>query len=1240
MHTRRFTYQLLLTVTFLLAAHLLPQKLVTAAPGAMAFDADEVLLTFRYRGVGNVYITGLYDYDLDQMFLPVAELFSLFEIYLEPSPGDFTLSGNFITPDKPYRFEFNQQRVILEGKIHKYEADDFRIGDIDYYVSPRVFEEVFGLFFTVNMNQLTLSLETTHTLPVEDRAERERRRQLIEAREVTRAFFPLELDRDRKVVGIGFADYNITTALSQGNQNMNYNIVGGIELLGGDMQGNVIGSWSEGGHNIRTSGLRWRYVVRDNPWFSTFSAGQLSTSGLQPRSFRGASISNDPVEPRRMYETYIIDGYTDPDSEVELYLNNRLIDFRRADQSGYYRFEFPITYGTSRLTINIYTPTGEARTIDRQLQIPFTFLPPGEVAYNIQGGLTETFIGGDEEENAIVHGDVAMGLTSWLTAKVGSEYIRDANDNRPFVYGSLSARVLSQYLVNVDLVPNAYYRGITSVMFPSGRSFNVQATWYDGESLFNTRGAEHDLSATVFIPFVLFERRMGFRIGGENTSFGNSSLTRYRTDLSLRIGRFNVRMNYRDALFYSGDEYSLGQGIASGNVTYTFMRSPGIPVFARGMFLRLNMGYSIANNAFDQADLQLTRTIRQWGRLNVNAGYDFRSSQATVRMGFTVDLAPVRSTTNLDMRGQRTTMRQNFRGSVGFDHNPDRIVPTNRNQVGRAGASVILFIDNNNSGTFDEGDEIIPARAVRLDRSARMQVGSDGVLRISQLQSYFRYNLEVVRQALPNPLLAPGKDRFSFVADPNRYKRIEIPFYRTGVIDGTTYILRNGQKQTQGGLRIIIQGIDNDFSETIRNFSDGSYYAMDMPPGRYTASVDPTQLSFLNAQIQGGPVEFEIRALSEGDFIEGLDIVLEPKPEVDEVPEPIAEVPEPVTETPAPVTEEAVAQTISLYNIQLGLYATPRMAEDARSKAVESTGAGFQTQTHEMFNLYIVQSQSFRSRQEAQQLLTLLLNLGFDRAFLRSFTQQVPIEPAAPAIDELPAEEIVAVAEEDTEEEISIEPAEDIVADIVEDLPEEIVDEETPGLPEEEITEPLPPVSLPFEEAALGEHYYIVVNRFNTIYRAESVRREASNAVDLSFFIRHDRAANEYIVYSSSIEDAMEAAYALNQLAERGFVMAAVEHTQPPGPEPLQFQVHIAAFPNEGQASEALNSAQQIMDIPLVVEVDPITQRHVLRTKPYESIPEAGEALEYIQGYRGYGSSFVVSKPRIFALPVINMRGM
>ncbi len=56
---------------------------------------------------------------------------------------------------------------------------------------------------------------------------------------------------------------------------------------------------------------------------------------------------------------------------------------------------------------------------------------------------------------------------------------------------------------------------------------------------------------------------------------------------------------------------------------------------------------------------------------------------------------------------------------------------------------MVLFVDNNNNGVYDAGDELIPAKGVKVDGMGKIELGRDSVIRVSQLQSYFRYNLEV-----------------------------------------------------------------------------------------------------------------------------------------------------------------------------------------------------------------------------------------------------------------------------------------------------------------------------------------------------------------------------------------------------------------------------------------------------------------------------------------------------------------
>ena len=139
--------------------------------------------------------------------------------------------------------------------------------------------------------------------------------------------------------------------------------------------------------------------------------------------------------------------------------------------------------------------------------------------------------------------------------------------------------------------------------------------------------------------------------------------------------------------------------------------------------------------------------------------------------------------------------------------------------------------------------------------------------------------MEVDQQALPNPNLAPKVSRFEFVAEPNRFRAIDIPLYQTGLIEGVVTIEQFGRVEGLGGLRLVIERLDHSGEELqiIRTFSDGGFYMFGLMPGKYRAFIDPKQLEFMNVKSDPGELEFEIRALAEGDYLEGLNFRLKPK---------------------------------------------------------------------------------------------------------------------------------------------------------------------------------------------------------------------------------------------------------------------------------------------------------------------------------------------------------------------------
>jgi hypothetical protein len=846
-------------------------------PARTTAQEEEVLLSFKYPGIGYVYINSIYNPGTNTTYLPITELFSLMEIGQNPNPSGFSVNGIFLTNGEPYSINLTSRKITV-GKVSKQiSPDDFRIRETEYFLRPALFEELFGLRFTVDIMHLTLSLETTHLLPVQERKAREKARKKMDSGNQETSFYPLQYGRKRKFFSGMMADYTINGYYTpEESPAFGYTLSGGAELFGGDVSGTVIGLINtEGSSDFAFSSLRWRYAILSNPYISGVSAGDMVTTGLQPVSFRGISVTNDPIEPRRLFENYVVDGYTEPQSEVELYVNERITDFQRANELGYYRFTIPVNYGSTRISTRIYTPSGKVISNDKQMQVPFNFLPPGTVTYNLQAGTTD--LGTTETINSqwIGQGNMVAGITSWLSASAGAQHLGNQFDYQNlFWYGNISARIAKQYLASLDIAPGFYNRLTATVLYPNNMSVAFTCTKFGSNELYNSRGAREEITGNVYFPFSLFGLQSGFRVGGEYLNLSLNSLTRYRAELSTRLGRFYLRFNYRDNLLVTGEEKLFGEGVLTTSVIYNISRSPGVPVFIQGMFLRGQTSFDIRRKLMQTSEIQFSKTILKKGRINFTGGYNHLTSSVYGQIGVTVDLKNLRSATQAGYGNEQLYFQQNFTGSIGWDMPNHRINLSNRQQVGRSAVSVRQFIDKNSNGKYDREDELLPNKGIKLDQSSLMQIGKDSILRITQIQSYYRYNVQVNRNAIADPTLIPLKDEFSFIADPNQYKMLEIPYYRGGTAEGKVILKKNGTGVGQGGLRVMIINTESHYQQVVRTFHDGSFYAMELPPGNYTLFADTIQVGFLKAQ-QKEPVHFTIRSLASGDMAEGLSVLLE-----------------------------------------------------------------------------------------------------------------------------------------------------------------------------------------------------------------------------------------------------------------------------------------------------------------------------------------------------------------------------
>lgn len=424
-------------------------------------------------------------------------------------------------------------------------------------------------------------------------------------------------------------------------------------------------------------------------------------------------------------------------------------------------------------------------------------------------------------------------------------------------------------------------------MYSNNTSLNAQYTEYNTLSLLNILGEQRSLNVNYFLPVTVFNKSSGLRLGIDRAWFSDGEAFNYQVDVNTRIGPIVSRINYREEIVnrLSFEQNKDPNRLATAILTYTVPRKPGVPVFVRGLFLRTSFRHDMKRfDATALGSFQFSQTVFKRGRITLGYDRDIIQKSNTFQVGFLYDFNALRTSTQIITRLQNrefeASFNQTFSGSIGADLRRGIIVPTNRDQVGRAGITVRMFIDNNSNGLYDEGEELVSSKAIRLDQSANVLIGSDGMVRITQLQSYWTYKLTIDVKSLPDPTLMPLKEKFSFVADPNRFKLIDVPLYRTGTIEGFVYRDKGkGKFEPQPGLRLILHREGDEMPlEPIKTFSDGGFYAIGLIPGNYSMVVDSNQLAFMGAIQTPDTLKFTIRTLPEGDYIDTLEIKLIPTP--------------------------------------------------------------------------------------------------------------------------------------------------------------------------------------------------------------------------------------------------------------------------------------------------------------------------------------------------------------------------
>jgi hypothetical protein len=190
-------------------------------------------------------------------------------------------------------------------------------------------------------------------------------------------------------------------------------------------------------------------------------------------------------------------------------------------------------------------------------------------------------------------------------------------------------------------------------------------------------------------------------------------------------------------------------------------------------------------------------------------------------------------------------------------------------------ASVRMFLDDNNNGVMDPGEEPLPGAGFTVN-GGRHQARTDaaGIAHIGHLPVRQYVDIGVDTATLIDPQWAPEIDGMRLLPRPGGVSRLEFPVRMTTEIDGTVYLLEAGVERGIGDLKLELL---NDRQETVAEATsswDGFYIVSGVVAGDYWLRVSPQQLQRLGLTNTTGSRQLSVSG--DGTFISGMDMIIRP----------------------------------------------------------------------------------------------------------------------------------------------------------------------------------------------------------------------------------------------------------------------------------------------------------------------------------------------------------------------------
>ena len=793
----------------------------------------------------------------ETVYLSVTGLFDFLKIRNIPSADLETVTGFFINPDDTYTIDRTNNRITFGNKTYDLAGGELIRSETNLYLRSDYFGRVFGLDCNFSFRDLTVIIDTKLELPViREMRQEEMRKNITRLRGEIRV--DTTIGRTYPGFRFGMADWAVYASEQPNGENVGrFNLSLGSVIAGGEANADLT-YYTGAAFNEKQQNYSWRHVNNDRTWMRQFMAGKINTRATSSiyNPVLGVQLTNRPTTFRRSFGTYTLTDRTEPNWTVELYVNNVLVDYVKADASGLFTFEVPLVYGNTLVKLKFYGPWGEERIREQNINVPYNFLPHKEFEYTVSAGVVE-----DTLWSRLARTTVRYGATKFITLGGGFEYLSSVPDSPLMPFADASVRITNNLLISGEYTHRVRSKGTLTWRLPSNIQFDLLYTRYDKDQKAISYNYLEERKASLSLP-VRISKLAGYsRLSYYQIIFPGSQYTSAEWVLAASVSRVSANLTTYGAFsdYFNPSIYS--------NLSLAFRLPAHFVVMPQ-------VQYNYSNREFLSAKVNIEKRLFSNGFLSGSFEHNYRYNLNIAELGIRWDFSFAQAGVSARQTNEYTTFVQYARGSLINDRKTSYTKADNRTNVGRGGISVIAFLDLNANGVRDNREPKAAGLNLRSGSGRVERSEKDTVIHIIGLEPYVKQFIEVDENNFDNISWRIPNKTFAVVVDANMLKTIEIPVNVVGEATGTVYLEENGSRLEMSRMIVNFMNTDGIVVGRALTEEDGYYSYFGFAPGDYHVAIDTTQLRKLGMISLPDSIPFGIKADTEGDYIQRLDFTL------------------------------------------------------------------------------------------------------------------------------------------------------------------------------------------------------------------------------------------------------------------------------------------------------------------------------------------------------------------------------